>query len=442
MSTTTMTPAQAPKKKNVACRLFALLLLLGCVGLFFLPIGTFTDLFTVSKQSLFTSLKALIKSDNKMFKLLPMLVVDAGVVSKFATATLYMFVLSLVIAFVMCFIALFTSKAPSIVRGALFLLAWGAFLYALTVYALTAATTEKAKIDLITTALAVGFALIFFFFVLGKNGASAWLNGLHYLFALAVTMLVTLAVVKNGLEVALAMETKAMHKYLVYAVVFLLDFTLFIASCRMFSKKGSPVADLIRAIFQILFVLLAIGVCFLAKLTAGNFLLYALIAAGVALTQIIILSAQVATMNKVDPNAIRMAALAEFEAGFNTEEVIEAYPYEGGPVAGVLMAEEVNPTSASVDAENDPAAAARVNAASLLGNGFDPFLIQLSEKEKADFVDIYVLKCKGLMPEIPGYVVGGDNKDFFNKVFIYLGQYREKIPAGLLSKMYDYSMKL
>ncbi len=128
--------------------------------------------------------------------------------------------------------------------------------------------------------------------------------------------------------------------------------------------------------------------------------------------------------------------------GFQKEEYVEAYEYDGGPVAGVELAEEVFPTVAAIEAVKDPDGTARNTVASLLGNGFDPFLITLTEKEKNEFIDLYVLKCRGIMPEIPGYVVGGDNKEFFNRVFIYLGQYREKIPGDLLAKMYQFSMKL
>ena len=44
-------------------------------------------------------------------------------------------------------------------------------------------------------------------------------------------------------------------------------------------------------------------------------------------------------------------------------------------------------------------------------------------------------------PEIPDYEVGGENKEFFHKVFIYLGQYRDRIPNGLLVKIYQYTLK-
>jgi hypothetical protein len=46
------------------------------------------------------------------------------------------------------------------------------------------------------------------------------------------------------------------------------------------------------------------------------------------------------------------------------------------------------------------------------------------------------------MPELPDYEVGGDNKEFFRKLFIYLGQYRDRMSQTLLMKMYQYSMKI
>ena len=46
------------------------------------------------------------------------------------------------------------------------------------------------------------------------------------------------------------------------------------------------------------------------------------------------------------------------------------------------------------------------------------------------------------MPELPDYVVGGDNKEFFRKIFIYLGQYRDRIPDSLLAKMYQFAIKM
>ncbi len=195
----------------------------------------------------------------------------------------------------------------------------------------------------------------------------------------------------------------------------------------------------------LVFVMLAgIAQLAIAYLGAKKWDMYAIVIAAAALL-LLILVCITTRAKKEEPAPVEEPIVVEPidpYADFHTEEIIEAYAYEGGPVAGIEIAEEVYPTVASIEAQKDPDGAARNTVASLLGNGFDAFLITLNEKEKNEFIDLYVLKCKGIMPEIPGYVVGGDNKEFFNKVFIYLGQYRDKIPADLLAKMYAFAMKI
>jgi hypothetical protein len=123
--------------------------------------------------------------------------------------------------------------------------------------------------------------------------------------------------------------------------------------------------------------------------------------------------------------------------GFRVEEYAEAYAYEGGPVDGVEMAEEVNPTFEEVNTPVNTAGYDFYNCQS-----FDPFIATLNVEERNQFTELSILKYRGVMPEIPDYVVGGDNREFFCKIFIYLGQYRERIPNGLLTKMYQFSVKL
>jgi hypothetical protein len=127
-------------------------------------------------------------------------------------------------------------------------------------------------------------------------------------------------------------------------------------------------------------------------------------------------------------------------SGFRLEEYAEAIPYEGGPIEGVEMAEEVNPTFTRV-----PHSENQVNTAGYdfyNSKSFDPFIATLDMEERNQFTELFILKYKGVMPEIPDYVVGENNKVFFNKVFIYLGQYRQNIPETLLAKMYDYSLTI
>ena len=129
----------------------------------------------------------------------------------------------------------------------------------------------------------------------------------------------------------------------------------------------------------------------------------------------------------------------EVEPEFVVEEYAEAMPYDGGPVEGVEIAQEVNPTF------EDVVVPTPVNTAGYdfyNCKSFDPFIAMLNNEERNQFTELFILKFKGVMPEIPDYQVGGDNKEFFRKIFIYLGQYRDRIPDGLLAKMYQFNIKL
>ena len=127
----------------------------------------------------------------------------------------------------------------------------------------------------------------------------------------------------------------------------------------------------------------------------------------------------------------------EEDDGFELEEYAEAYPYEGGPVAGVVMAEEVNPSFLRHEPHVQTAGYDFYNSKS-----FDPFIATLNEDERNQFTEIFILRYHGMMPDIPDYQVGGDNAEFFRRIFIYLGQYRDRIPDALLAKIYQFAIKL
>ncbi len=230
-----------------------------------------------------------------------------------------------------------------------------------------------------------------------------------------------------------------------YLLLLFFGLAAIVALVTLFSGKkcGVKTALIFVIIAAILQVVAALFVSMkMSTATKIDVVAIIVIVAAIVLLIIFALAGRQKKDKKEKPVEEPVDPVAEMLKTFRTEEVIEAYAYEGGPVAGIEIAEEVFPTLAKLDAQKDPDGAARNTVASLLGNGFDAFLITLNEKEKNEFIDLYVLKCRGIMPEIPGYVVGGDNKDFFNKVFIYLGQYREKIPGDLLAKMYSFSMKI
>ncbi len=436
------TSTQAPQKKNVVYRLLAVLFIAVAVGVFFLDVNLFVGeygLFFLGEVSLFDLIKHVKDAPDKLFGFLPQYAVGKGFYSILLTGALYAFVLGLVTAIVLCFAAIFTAKrSPALLRAALFVLAWGAAIYTLSItYFSNYCNMTKTTFDWWTIALCGVAAIGYFALVVRNVGKKAWINALNFLLAFFVSALLAFALTKNGDVVFVTAHGKTAYKWLLRFVLVYACLNVFVASFRVNSKKGFYF-DLGRYFVQLIATVFAIAVNSITKMDNGDYVLFTICALVVALFQVGIGVKQLIEDIRRKAKAAADQSLASFE----TQEYVEAYPYEGGPVAGVEIAEEITPTNAAAQAARNPEEARKASAASLLGNGFDPFLISLNEREKEEFLDLYVVRCKGDMPEIPGYVVGGDNKEFFNRVFIYLGQYREKIPSNLLSKMYKFSMKL
>lgn len=431
-------------KKNVGYRLLAALIAVLCVVFVFLPIHVLkgeNNVFSVEKLALFEKLADVFKSDNKLAGFLPTLT-GSTILGVLSTLVTYGFTLALVVGLVIAVIGIFArKKSPALVRLATFILTWAFAAYALSVLCITSyVNSVKITYDLITIALAVAGAVLYFILLLIKLGKAAWINSIQFLLTLAYTASIVLAFTHEGHSVSVAMNAKNIWKLLVVALCALASLNLFISVCRASCKKGLA-ADPVR---YILMLVAALGVSYIhygAEIESRYYLLHAICAALIALVQLVISLAQLSVRKSKAIKTAKEDAVAEFKA----EETIEAYPYEGGPVAGVELAEEVSPvekTESPEATENAEEKTAATSEGEYSGKTFDPFIATLNETERAEFIDLYVLKCKAAMPEIPKYEVGGDNRSFFNKVFIYLGQYREKVSSELLYKMYNYSMKV
>ncbi len=433
MSKTTKT--EAPKqKKNVGYRLLALLLLAACAGILFLPISTFTSAWVVEQQTLIQSVQDILASETKMFGIIPVFVDGTGILlALLANVVFYLFILMIAIAAVCSLIAIFSKKgAPGLVRTALFVLVGGAFLQTLSILSISNYVSGvEATTDLWTIVVAAVGAFIYFLLTIAKKGKAAWLTAVHFLLSLTAILLVIFGMMKAESH---NFAENPIYKWVLVAVVALALLNLFISACRAMSANGLS-GDIVRHVAQLVLALVACFVGYAAELQSDNYVLFCVLAAVISAVQIIIATLQLLDRSKKRGEAATEAALADFQ----TEEYVETYAYVGGPVAGVELAEEITPTMAAAEAAKD---GSKPNLATLVGNGFDAFMFNLNDKEKEEFIDLYIIRCKGSMPEIPAYVVGGDNREFFNKVFIYLGQYREKISSVLLSKMYNFSMKL
>ena len=218
-------------------------------------------------------------------------------------------------------------------------------------------------------------------------------------------------------------------------------FALCLAVATLLSLVGLCTAK--RSVLKVMLVFLNVGAILytavyaivraVASLEASPVELYSLLfAVAVLVATIVCVLVTKPTTEVIQPEVVK-----EEDDGFELEEYAEAYPYEGGPVAGVVMAEEVNPSFLRHEPHVQTAGYDFYNS-----KAFDPFIATLTEEERNQFTELFILRFSGSMPDIPDYKVGGDNAEFFRRIFIYLGQYRDRIPSELLAKIYQYSLKL
>ena len=423
-------------KKNVCYRLLAAIFALICVGFCFLPIHAFGVALTMQEKTLWKLAVDTVKSDTKIFGFLPVLT-GSSTLGVGASAALYLLAAVLLFGVLCCIVALFTAKkSPALLRVATFIVTCGAAIYSLSVVCITAYAAKLAVLfDVWSLALAGVGAILYFLLMLAKVGKTAWLNALQILLSTAVCATAMLAIVYDGHVLSGVMHSgKLVYEILLLSILALALLNLLITAVRGMTKKGL-VFDLCRYILSL--VASVVGCClnYVIELDSKAFMLFMLISASVSLVQVIIVSIQLHARCKCTCKRTK-----EPKATPIREERV-ARPYDGAPVP-VNMAKERPVVVAQPVAATKAAPAITDVPPAQIGNKFDPFMMTLTSEEKTQFVDLYILKCNGPMPEIPAYEVGEDNRSFFNKVFIYLGQYREKIPDGLLAKMYQFTMKI
>ena len=438
----TQTEAPAPKKKTAACRIFSLILIAVSVAALFLPVQVLKG-FAPESATLFACITDLFGGGeaSKLFGMLPVYTDAASVAGLFAGAVFYALLIAIALTVVFGLIALLSGKA-CLFRTAAFFFATGFGTYAICGYALPALNETAIGLDLITVAIAGAGALLYLVLGFAKKGGKAFASLIQLLFTLVFAAATVLVFNGYADQIKTAVEgfglTFDLTAQIVYAAIWVIAL---LGAVRLLAKKGLAL-DLIRYIVQLLIGAVLCYVAFTASVSDNMLLIYAAVAAGVSLLQIIICVCQ---MNSGKPKkAVEEVAPVEQPAPepvpeYTVEEYAEALPYEGGPVEGVEIAEEVNPTF-----EENPIEPVKVNTAGYdfyNSKSFDPFIAILNAEERNQFTELFILKYKGVMPEIPDYQVGGDNKEFFRKLFIYLGQYRDRIPDGLLAKIYQFAIR-
>jgi len=431
-----------PQKKSVFARIIGALLAVISVAVVFLNIKVLIGT-AVQDASLLNAVKDLLSSDFKLFGILPALADTSAVAGQVATLSLYAFVLCLVLTIVFGIIAAITTKC---VNATVTTFSLGFMIYAISIFA----TSKTNVLDIICLGAAAVGLILYLILACRKMGKKIVLPLIQCVLTLIVFAAVAYGATKYYVDFETGVSTFGVAADIIFiAVLAVLTITLILSYIGLMSKRCLG-CDIARALVQFI---VALVVCYIASAGKSDnsgwiFIIAAVAAAVISLVQIVISLKIIENMKKkavaeaeAEEEAAAEAeaqAIAEAEeASFVREEYAEALPYDGGPVEGVELAEEVNPTFVPQPAEVKTAGYDFYNSKS-----FDPFIASLNEEERNEFTQLFILKYKGVMPEIPDYVVGGDNKAFFQKMFIYLGQYRDRISNALLGKMYQFAIKM
>ncbi len=495
MSNKTNTAYNLMPKKNAGYRVFAALLALLAVGVFFIPdvfvrvsISEANNTISLQKVMLFDTVMSVIKGQVPFtwFGFLPSFYHAGSFIDTYANGILYYFALSMVLTFLIGFIAIFCKKkSPAMLRTAAFFFATAIFLlfsleltFYYQVYGADVLQYVKASYYLIAT---VAFAL-FLYFILGciKLKKKVWMNLLNCLLAMLVIaglghiFLKDTATIFEEL-VKLGLKNAKIFDIIQIALGGFLLLAFLLAAMRFMWKKGL-VGDMIRYIIMLLVAGFVLYAFIVNPYKSQVMFMLSIVVASAAFLQFIICIIQIAVANKAKKKAKKAAkevapAVVEpvvakkaepvqeapapaveapvvvveennVEEVYVREEYAEAVAYEGGLVEGVEVAEEVLEEPAAPAVEAAPAPVETADYDYYNSKSFDPFIATLTTEERNQFTQLYILNYKGTMAEIPAYQVGGNNKEFFRKVFIYLGQYRDRIPDELLSKMYEFAIRL
>lgn len=130
---------------------------------------------------------------------------------------------------------------------------------------------------------------------------------------------------------------------------------------------------------------------------------------------------------------------ARYDGSFN--RAYADYTQQQEPPAAEYRSAAQTYTPPRTYAQPSPAPGAAPYYDTAAGAGYvpDAFINGLTAAERDEFNKLFISRIYGENKRLPAYVVGGDNREFFTKVFVFMGRYRNVISDGLLEKIYEYS---
>ena len=418
--------------KTVLFRILAFFLAAACVAAFFLPYNYFFNELDIQKQSLYQILMALIQSEHRLFGVIPTLT-NFSLLGISASVALYGFTLALLLAFLISFIALVARKhTEGLLKIATFLFTWGSALYSISILVVSSyIVTYSIGFDLFSLVLAIFGAVLYFVLMLITLRKAAWLQGLLFSLSVLAAGLVLLSVTHKGDLVSDMVANKKFEWMLLGAIAVLLFCLLLSSSILWLENAGAAYTQLCSVILLLASIFVVAYLNYASGMGNNTQLLFAIFAGVVCLVELGFCVLNIYFANKKQYRKdvrefLEMLSQNETEQSTETEKQTETQPCEC--IADTTEAPE----------EEDETELAEIEAC-FADKGPDSFIDTLTDAERKEFAKLYILKKGVEESDIPTYEVGGDNKVFFRKVFIFIGEHRDNISEALMDKIYDFT---
>lgn len=229
---------------------------------------------------------------------------------------------------------------------------------------------------------------------------------------------------------------------LIAALLVLLNFILDIMGLGKKTNSFMLLCNLVRFSLEVAAVAIMLIVTFFIEGVTAGILLYVLL--GIAVIQLVISVIRYVMMAKAKKaanpakkeenapktaKASRAAVAGGTAASSHEQQRAERRAQREAELAAraAKEAEEAQPTAEEEAPAQEP----------LYDGPVDEFIKKLTNYERKEFYAVFLERSRGNLPNIPDYIVGGNNNKFFSTVFIYFGRVRALVSDGLLNKLYE-----
>lgn len=382
---------------------------------------------------------------DKLFGILPSFA-GGETIGTISSLFVYAVAVVMVITVILAIIALFSGKAaPALARciagiNSVTYFVYGAWLFLL-------GTFENPTIDVIAFAIAETSFLAYFIYSAIRAKKHIFLGTLILIFTTVATAAVFLLYVQLTGDIQELVEaggTMGLIAFIVTIAILAITAISYVIALHSLSVKKVYGADIVRTV-----LLLLIGAFFVfaALMNEDYFgvIIFGGVVAACALLQLIVqILAVSANRKKAKKQAAEIVAVEETAAEPVAEDDSAVLIVEEPAVETIVEEAPVAEFAPAVSAVEEPfpAPAATAEYDYYNSRSFDPFIASLSSEERAQFTELFILKYKGEMANVPDYTVGGDNKEFFSKIFINLGSVRERLSDELLEKLYQFAIRI